>query len=274
MKKINFFCLLLVFGFSIGAVYGQSDLDFYDKARILLFEKKWEQSLEIWNRILDEYPKSKYFQVALFYKSKCLEELKSFKVAIDSYSKYLKISKNINLKEEATVAMIDLYFKLYHKGEKKYLNKIVDFLDSKQRTVQYFAAFKLSYSKDKMMASKAVPILKRMISIENDEELKDRAKIALMRINPEYLRKSSKRKSIGARTLHIQVYNNRLGKETFSLAIPFMLAKLALDSIPEEEKKKLKKRGYNIDQVIRALVEEGEVFKIVDENGVFKIWIE
>jgi tetratricopeptide (TPR) repeat protein len=274
MKKMNFFCLLFLVGFNIGVLHAQGDLDLYDRARLLLFEKKWEQALEIWNRLLDEYPQSKYFPLAQFYKGKCLEEQKFYKKALDSYNKYLKISQNKNLKEEATVAMIDLYFKLYQKGEKKYLNRIVGFLNDKQRTIQYFAAFKLSYAKNKKIASKAVPILKRMISIENDEELKDRAKIALMRINPDYWHKSSKKKSVETRMLHIQVYNKKLRKVTFSLSIPFILAKLALDAIPETEKKKLKNEGYNIDQVIRALVEEGEVFKIADEDGVFKIWIE
>lgn len=41
---------------------------------------------------------------------------------------------------------------------------------------------------DKKVAAKAIPVLKEILEKEGDEELRDRAKISLLRIDPDALK--------------------------------------------------------------------------------------
>ena len=53
-----------------------------------------------------------------------------------------------------------------------------------------------------------------------------------------------------------------------------LFARLALEAIPQKEKSALKKQGYNLDSLIKKLMEKRELFQFDDEDTLFKIWIE
>jgi len=265
---------MVVVCFAAGFIQAESDKEIFDRARLALFDRQWDKALKGLNLLTEKFPNSAYYMQALFYQGKCLEEKKMPKKALESFYAFLQISRNKSLKEEATVAIIDLNFQLYKKGEKKYLGKILGFLKSKQTAVQYYAAFKLSYAKDKPIAARAVPVLKRMIANESDEELVDRAKIALMRIDPKHLKKLSRGKSLENRVLKIRAYNKKEKRDTLSISIPFGLARLALEALPEEEKALLEEKGYHLDELLETLIESREIIRIEVEEIIFKIWIE
>jgi hypothetical protein len=132
----------------------------------------------------------------------------------------------------------------------------------------------MSYVKDKKAAALAVPVLKKIVLLEDDVELVDRAKIALMRIDPDYLKNLAGAKKVEAATLHIQIYDKKSKKDSLSLNIPFALARLALGAIPEKEKKALKQKGYDLDGIVRALIESDHIIKIESEESLLKIWID
>lgn len=98
-----------------------------EKAKLELFDRKWSEALTSLEKLIVEYPDSPLYATALFYKAKCLEELKRSKNALRSYTRYLEVSKNKNLREEATIAIIDLNYRLYANGETRYLNPIIPF---------------------------------------------------------------------------------------------------------------------------------------------------
>ena len=195
--------------------------------------------------------------------------------ALENYHQYLKVSQNESLREQAKISIINLNFALYeNKGETRYLEEIVGYLGDKNQVVSYYAAFTLGKAKNKTLASKAVPILKDIVAAENDPDLVDRAKIALMRINPEYLNQLSKHKSLSSRMVVIRVVDKKSKKETFTLNIPIALAQLALDSLPEKEKKLLEKKGYNLDDILDTVVKTGEILRIESDETIVKIWIQ
>ena len=266
--------LMIMFWMMGGMALAQSETELFESAKILLFDRQWDQALKVLDQFLKQFPDSSHYPLAMLYKSKCLEEIKLYSRALNSYMRFLSVSLNDSLKEEAMIAIIDVHFNLYKMGDKSHADKIIQYLRHEQRTVRYYAAFKMSYIRDKKLAHKAVPVLKRIVVTEQDVELKDRAKIALMRINPEYLREVSRSEGPEAKLLHMEVYDKKLGKVTFSMVIPFMFAKLALESIPQREKSTLKKKGYDINIMLKKLMEKGELLKIDDEGTVFKIWID
>jgi tetratricopeptide (TPR) repeat protein len=252
-----------------------NETEIFNRAKLALFDRKWDQALAELNRLQELFPSSSYYSQVLFYKGNCFEEKKMPKKALENYNAFLNVSRNESLKEEATRSIIDLNFILHERtGEKKYLERIIRLLESRSAFVRYYAAFKLSYLKNKSTASRAVPVLNEIIKKESDRDLVDRARLALMRIDPDFLKKSPKPKSLEGRILRIQVYDKKTKRTSFSFNFPFMLARLALDSLPEKEKKLLRDKGYDLDKIVETLVDTGEILRIENKDGVIKIWIE
>ncbi len=272
--------LLTVTLFSAGAgLSPQEGKELLEKAKLNLFDRKWKPALESLEALLDEHPDSSIYPLALFYKGKCLVELKEYEDALEIYDEYLKLSKNQSLREEAMVATIDLNFRLHEGGGSGYMERIGEFLGNRNKTVRYYAAFKLSYAGDKEAAEAAVPLLKQIAGNESDQELVDRAKLALMRINPRHLKSSPvknapKKRIKDPHSLHIHVFNKQTKEKPFSITLPIALAMLGLESLPEKDKKELEMEGYNLDKIMKNILNSGEVFRLETEEMVFKIWLE
>ncbi len=274
---ILFLVTILLFTAALFSQDEQTGKEIFDRARLNLFDQKYEAALKDLEYIIATYPGSNTYDVAHFYKAKCLEKLQRLSEALEIYHIFMKISQNNSLKEDAAAAIIDIDFALYSKGQKKYLQEIKTFLASKEWTARHYAAFKLSYAKDKKVAALAIPVLQEIVeagSGDSDQELVDRAKIALMRIDPEVLKQLPNPKQVEAKLLHIRIYDKISKKETLSLHIPFVLARLALDSIPEKEKNALKIKGYNLDNILQTLIKNRDLFKFETESSVVKIWID
>jgi hypothetical protein len=272
--------ILLLASLVVGA-YAQIQPDerLFEEAKVLIFDKKWEAAQDKLEDLLGRYPQSLMKEQALFYRAKCLSERTGReKEAIEAYDSYVRDVKaserNMNLIEDAEISLIDLAFSLYQKGERRFLNAIEGRLESPNKVIRYYAAFKLSYVKDKAVSSRAVPTLRRIIESEPDAELKDRAKIALLRVDPGALRAvGDERPEAQTRILKIQVLEG--GKKKIDINIPWALADLALKAIPDEEKSVMRKKGYDLDRIINELSKtKSSIIEINDDGSVIKIWIE
>ncbi len=274
MKIQRMAIMVLILAVAAAPALGDSDSELFNKAKLSLFDKQWKSALEDLDILIDTYPGSKLLPLALFYKAKCFEETNRPLDAAEFYERYITVSDNEGLREEASVAVIDMYALLDKNGESRYIDKVIGFLENRNLAVRYYAAFKLSYVKDKKIARKAVPVLKRIAAVETDQELMDRANIALMRIDPSYLQKPAEKRLANPTALKIRVFNKQAKKDSLSLNIPFALARLALDALPPNDREKLKKAGYNLENIIDSLVESGEILKIEGDEEIFRIWVE
>ena len=272
--------ILLLVSLGMGA-YAQtgSDERLFEEAKVLIFDKKWEAAQDKLDDLLDRYPQSLMKEQALFYRAKCLsEQAGREKEAIEAYDSYIRgvkaSDRNASLIEDSEISTIDLAYGLYEKGERRFLDAIEGRLGSSNKVIRYYAAFKLSYVKDKTISSRAVPVLRRIIENEPDVELKDRAKIALLRVDPGALRAvGDDRSEAHARILKIQVFEG--GKKKIDINIPWALADLALQAIPDEEKSVMRKKGYDLDRIINELAKtKSTIIEINDADSVIKIWIE
>jgi hypothetical protein len=260
--------------------YAQIDPDekLFQDAKILIFDKKWEDAQEKLEDLIENYPQSPWHSQAVFYLGKCLQEQPGEEVkALKVYKDYVRLDeRNEQLVEESEVSIIELSFKLYDKGKKSYIKEIERRLSSPNRVIKYMAAFKLSRARDKKTAKKGLPVLMEILEEERDDELKDRAKIAVLRVDPDALKDfEEERYERKAKMLKIRVYENK-GKEIkLSLDIPWALADLALAAIPEEEKESIRKEGYDLDKIVRELTRvKGNIIEIKSEDSVIKIWID
>jgi hypothetical protein len=265
---------------SAGA-FAQSGADerLFEEAKVLIFDKSWESAQAKLDELLARSPESPLKDQALFYRAKCLGERKDrTREAFDAYESFLRSARpgdrNATLVEDAQVSLIDLAFALYEGGERAKLAAIEDRLESPNKVVRYYAGFKLSYVKDKSIARRSVAVLKGIVDEERDPELKDRARIALLRVDPDALRDvGDGRREARSRLLRIQVLEG--GKKKVDINIPWALADLALQAIPDQEKAVMQRKGYDVDRIINELAKTGRsIIEINDEGSVIRIWIE
>lgn len=279
MRKliINIGILLLASLLLQAYAQAQPDEKLFQEAKILIFDKEWKDAQEKLEDLLEKYPDSSWYSQAVFYRAKCLKEQRRKKLeALKAFRDYIKRrDRSKSLAEDSELSIIDLAYELYKDGKRSYLAEIEKRLSSSNRVVRYFAAIKLSQVKEKKVASRAVPVLKEIIKKEKDDELRDRAKIALLRVDPGVLKDLEEERPVRkAKLLKIRVWKD--GELTLKINIPWALADLALGSIEDEEKASLKKEGYDLDTIMKTLAEAGEIIHIEnkEEGTIIKIWIE
>ncbi|UCE43125.1 MAG: tetratricopeptide repeat protein [Candidatus Aminicenantes bacterium] len=278
-KKMTIYLgMFLIISISFPAfAHMQSDEELFQEAKIMIFDKEWENAQEKLEELLEDFSDSPLYSQALFYLGRTLENQKGEeKEAISVFKRYiLRNDSSEVLTQEAETSIIKLSFILYERGRKSYLREIKTRLYRPNRIVRYYAALRLSYLEDKNEAREAVPILKEIMEEEEDEELTDKAKIALLRIDPDYLQEyEEKRDERRLMLMKFRVVNKRTGAETFSLSIPWALADLALANIPEDAKADLRKEGYDLDRIFKEVIEGGRILEIVTKETIIKIWVE
>lgn len=263
------------------AAQASPDEKLFERAKLLFFDERWEDAQETFEDLLDDYPGSPLIPQATFYRATCLARQKGREEdAIEAYKDYLSgKGRNDSLAREAETSIIDLAYELFKDDEEGYLDEIEQRLESPNRDIRYYSAFKLSLVKDKQIAVQAIPVLERIIVEESDRDLRDRAKIALLRIAPDFLRDVEDREEKGrAKVLKIRVVVEGRKEAEFSLNIPWALADLALQAIPEKDKAALRREGYDLDRIIRDLTRiKGNIIEIrppEDKTRLIKLWIE
>ncbi|MFQ6109564.1 MAG: hypothetical protein ACE5L7_08440 [Candidatus Aminicenantales bacterium] len=279
-KRIGIYGLIFLlasFSFQVQAKT-QPDEKLFREAKILLFDKEWKSAQEKLEELLRQYPESRWHPFAVFYLAKCLQEQKGREEhALSVYKDYIKLKdRNKSLVEESEISIIDLAYALYNKGQKSFLKEIESRLASSSRVIKYYAAFKLSYIKDKKIASKGIPVLKEIINSERDDELRDRAKIAMLRVDPEALKDfEEERYEKRAVILKIRVYETATKKTRFSLNIPWALADLVFSAIGDEEKDLMREKGYDLDRIRGELTRfRGNIIVIEGDTITIKMWID
>jgi hypothetical protein len=255
----------------------QSDEELFQEAKIMIFDKKWENAQEKLEEILEDFPDSPLYSQALFYLGRTLENQKGEeKEAISVFKKYiLRRDSSEVLIQEAETSIIQLSVLLYEKGKKSYLREIKSRLYRPNKIVRYYAAIRMSYLDDKSEARGAIPVLKEILEEEEDQELEDKAKLALLRIDPDYFQDyEEKRDERRTMLMRFRVISKRTREETFNLAIPWALADLALANIPEDAKAELRKEGYDLDRILKEVIDGGRIIEIETKEVIIKIWID
>ena len=256
-----------------------ADERLFQEAKLLIFDKDWRAALDRLEELRDKHPSSPWAGPALFYKGECLIGLGGReREALRTFKEYVGLAgANPSLVEEAEGRIIDLAFALYEKKDRSAVGEIESRLKHPGKAVRYYAAYKLSLVPDRTIASKAVPVLERIIETEKDRELKDRARIALLRISPESLRAAEEKRPSqdAARMVRVRVWKKGQKSPTISLNIPWALADLALQAIPDEEKAAIRKKGYDLNKIMTELAKSKEsILRIEEDDSIIEIWID
>jgi hypothetical protein len=254
----------------------RADETLFQEAKLLIFDKSWSEAQNKLEELMARFPQSSLFGQALFYKAECLSQQRGKAwEALNAYQSYLAHpQRNAGFAEDAEVAIIDLALRLHEDGDRSVLREIESRLDHPSKYVRYSAAFKLSYVSDKRIAARATPVLKRILEGEGDSELVDRARIALLRVDPDALRgvEDRGRGDRNAWTLRIRIMEKGKREPSLSLDLPWALADLILSAIPEKDRLALRRKGYDLDKIIDHLSRRN-LLRIEDEEGLIELSI-
>jgi tetratricopeptide (TPR) repeat protein len=291
MKRLLALVLLLA---AVGApAFAEAQADLVRAAKELVFDKKYAEARAAWQQILAGASGSEA-ETAAYWVARCSESLGENERALREYGQFLdRKPADRAYAEEARTSRVGLATKLVRSGQRQYLSVLTAALSDSDKTVRYYTALQLaSLGKDMGMA--ALPTLKEIVAKEKDEDLVERAKIAILRLDPSALAKVPAppppaplastppvpKPAPAARPatwIRVRVYQHGSKDPEVSINLPLSLAELVYKSLPDDARKDLKLKGYDADNFWERLKKLGptEILSIDGKDGErVQIWLE
>ena len=278
--------MTLVAAASSGKADGAKDQELFNQGKILIFDKNWEGARTIFQRVIREYPQSDLVPQAYYFIGKCYQFQGKESEAIRGYETFLQRYPNEPVyPAEAKNSIVELSASLMEQGDSSYRDRLVSALSPNSPSdVRYFAAIRCSRLNDKAIASNAVPILREIVRKGGERDLVDRARIALLRLDPEALtpekapppKGNKPRNGSTGRMFHLEVYQGGSKEPKVELNLPMALAEFAIKALDESTKKELRKQGFDVENVWESLKQMGplKILTLRDGDNVVKIWID
>jgi tetratricopeptide (TPR) repeat protein len=268
-----------------GIAQSAGDQTLFNDGKILIFDKNWPGARNVFERVIQEYPRSALVPQAYYYIARCYQFQGNQNEALKAYEIFLqKFPNEPFLPAEARNAVVELAASLFEKGDRTYRNQLESSLKSPNREVRYFAAIRCSQIKDSVLASMSVPVLKEIIAKETEEDLVNRARIALLRLDPAALTRKAeatpepkKRKAKSdSRMFHLVVSQKGVPEPIVELNIPVSLAQLAVSALDESAREEMRKKGFDVDNIWEDLKRLGpaNILTFRDKENTVKIWIQ
>jgi hypothetical protein len=262
----------------------ETDPDRLRAAKELVFDKKHQEAREAWTRIL-ETARGADAETAAYWVARCSESLGENERALREYGQFLdKKPADRALAQEARTSRVALATKLVKAGARTHLSVLSAALADADRTVRYYAALQLS-SLGRETGAPAIPVLKEILAQEKDEDLVERAKLGLLRLDPKALAapraaaSAAPRPSPAARAtwIKVRVYEKGAKQPEVSINLPLGLAELVFKSLPETARRELREEGIDAENFWDRLLKLGpsEILSIEGKDGErVQIWLE
>jgi hypothetical protein len=258
----------------------QADEEKLRAAKALFFDRQYAQAREAWQavRASERGPEA---QAALYWVARCSESLGESERALGEYAQYLAARPaDRALVEEAKTSRVALAVKLAKAGKPQDLDVARDALADPNRTVRYFAALQLA-SLGTAEGKAAVPVLREILTQERDEDLVERAKIALLRLDRTALSEAPppapRQGAREASWVRVRIYEKGESKPQVAINLPVALAELVFKALPDDAVADLRKEGYDARTFWQRLKKTGptEILTIEGGDGErIQVWIE
>lgn len=258
--------------------WAQADAEALRQAKALFFDRQYAEARAAWQQILDAGGSKD----ASYWVARCSESLGESERALAEYGRYLAARPaDRTLAEEAKTSRVSLAVKLAKAGQPAHVKVARDALADPNRTVRYFAALQLA-SLGPELGKPAVPVLQEILAKEKDEDLVERAKLALLRVDRDALRVEAeappqKPRGRPAAWVRIRIYEKGDSKPNVAINLPVALADLVFKALPDEAIADLRKEGYDARSFWEALKKTGpaEILTIEGKDGErIQVWLE
>lgn len=251
------------------------------EAKALFFDRQYAEARAAWQAVLDAGGAAQS-PAALYWIARCSENLGESERALAEYGRYLEVrSPDRTLAEEAKTSRIALSVKQAKAGKPGQLGIAREALADRSRTVRYFAALQLA-SLGPEHGKPAVKVLQEILAQEKDEDLVERAKLALLRVDRSALPDAApapapKPRGRGASWVRVRIYEKGESKPNVAINLPVALADLVFKALPDEAMADLRKEGYDARSFWEALKKTGpaEILTIEGKDGErIQVWLE
>jgi hypothetical protein len=259
----------------------QADPERLRTAKALFFDGEYAQARQAWQAVRGSGSGADA-QAALYWIARCSERLGENERAFGEYGEYLSSRPADHaLAEEARTSRVELAVKLFKAGRPSHLGIARDALSDSSRTLRYFAALRLA-TLGPEAGRPSVPVLKDILAHEKDQDLVERAKLALLRVDPSALAKAEpspvpRHPSRRASWIRVRIYEKGEARARVAVNLPVGLAELLFKSLPDETRAELRKKGYDADTFWERLKHTGptDILTIEGDGGErVQVWIE
>jgi hypothetical protein len=261
----------------------QADAEKLRAAKALFFDRQYAEARDAWQAVRAS-GRGPDAQAATYWIARCSERLGESEKALAGYAEYLAgRPADRALVEEAKTSRIALAVKLAKDGKTQHAAVAREALDDPSRTVRYFAALQLA-TLGPDAGKPAVPVLKEILAQEKDEDLVERAKLGLMRVDRAALAEASPGpapratgKGRAATWVRVRIYEKGEARAKVAINLPVALADLVFKSLPDDAVADLKREGYDARTFWEALKKTGpaEILTIEGDDGErIQVWME
>ena len=284
MRTARVVAVLLAAAAGLAGSVRAAEPDLARKAKALFFDRKYAEARDAWQMVLQGTRGPEADQAA-FWIARASESLGEPERAFKEYGAFLaRRPADKALAEEARTNRVGLAAQLYKTGQRQHLDVLTAAIEDPSRTVRYYTALQLA-SLGPAAGKPAMPILCRIVAEEKDEDLVDRATLAIMKLDPRSACLQSSVKAEGrvgparpdGRMLRVRIFDKGVARAKVTVNLPMALADLLFKSLPEEAKRNLRLKGYDADNFWDQLKKLGptQIVDIEGENGEkIQIWIE
>ena len=256
-------------------------------AKALFFDGKYAEARTAWQAVRAA-SRGAESAAALYWIARSSEKLGEHERALGEYATFLSAKPaDKALVEEARTSRVGIAARLYKDGQKAHAPILTAALADPSRTVRYYAALQVA-TLGPEMARPAVPVLREIVKTEKDNDLVERAKLALLRVDPAALSDlpdrrppvtltGSAREVRKATWIKVRITEKGAEAPKVSVTMPFALAELVFKSLPDEALRELKNDGYDATNFWQKLRDMGptDVIDIEGDKGErVRIWTE
>ena len=263
-------------------VLAQADAEQLRAAKALFFDRQYAEARAAWEAV-HASGRGPDAQAALYWMARCSERLGENERALAGYGEYLAgRPADRALVEEAKTSRVAVAVKLAKAGRSQHVGIARDALGDPSSVVRYFAALQVA-SLGPEAGKPAIPVLKEILAREKDQDLVERAKLALLRLDRNALAQAASdppRTNGKARTagwVRVRIYEKGAARPKVAINVPVALADLVFKSLPDDAIADLKREGYDARTFWEALKKTGpaEILTIEGEDGGrIQVWIE
>jgi HEAT repeat protein len=248
-----------------------ADPDKVRAAKALYFDRKYAEARQAWQEVLGASTGGEA-EAAAYWVARSSESLGEHERAFREFGSFLaRKPADRELLQEARTHQLGLAARLYREGKVDHLALLHQALHDPSANVRDFAALQLG-GLGSEAGRPAVPVLKQIVAASDDEDLVQRAKLALLRLDPASLadipsRPDDPPMAGGAgRVLEVRIYSAGKRRPEVRVRLPMALAEVLFKSLPDEARRELRKKGYDADNFWKELQRLGKG-RVVDIEG-------